>query len=188
MPGLSIGAYVTWQYAAGEAVEAGHPYIEAQHLFLGILSLGKALTDREGPELRWNEREQLRVESEAVGQVFSRLGLEIVKVRRSFRGQIGWGSHVHGGDIVHRSQRCRAVFARAQALAGQENLTTALHLLTMVALEDQTELGHLLREVGILPGELAEHARSYTAIVEPKPQLIAPPRARDRKPRSRSRR
>jgi ATP-dependent Clp protease ATP-binding subunit ClpC len=167
MPGLSIGAYIAWQYAAGEAAEAGHPYIEARHVFLGILSLDKALLDREGPELRWNEREELRLEANLVRQVFDRLGVESAKLRREFRAKIGQGSHLHGGDIVHRSQRCRAVFARSQALAGQENSFTALHLLSVLAEEGQEGMSHLLREVGILPGELLESVRSYMSFVEP---------------------
>ena len=91
MPGLSIGAYIAWQYAAGEAAEAGHPYIEARHLFLGILSLEKALRDREGPELRWNEREELRVEADVVEQILSRLGVEAASLRRNVREKIGHG-------------------------------------------------------------------------------------------------
>ncbi len=168
MPGLSIGAYIAWQYAAGEAAEAGHPYIEARHIFLGVLSLEKALLDREGPELRWNEREELRVEADVVAQVLNRLGMEASALRRAFREKIGRGSHFHGGDVVHRSQKCRALFAQAQTLAGQEKTFTALHLLVIVAGDAADGMGHLLTEVGIVASELAEISRAHIQYVEAK--------------------
>ena len=188
MPGLSIGAYIAWQYAAGEAAEAGHPYIEARHVFLGILSLDKALRDREGPELRWNEREALRVESDVVEQVFSRLGVEPASLRRTIREKIGRGSHFHGGDIVHRSQKCRALFAQAQSLAGQEKPFTALHLLVIISTDTADGMSHLLTEVGIVPTELGEIARNHIQYVEAKSSKPAPtePKGRGRRGKARS--
>jgi len=187
MPGLSVGAYIAWQYAAGEAAEAGHPYIEARHILLGILSLEKALSDREGPELRWNEREELRVEADLVRQVFDRLGVEAPVLRRAFREKIGHGSHFHAGDIVHRSQKCRALFAQSQTLAGQEKPLTALHLLTIVSNDNADGMGHLLGEVGVLPGELGEIARSHIQYVEARSgqQQPAEPKSRFRRAKSR---
>ncbi len=187
MPGLSIGAYVAWQYGAGEAAEAGHPYIEARHIFLGILSLEKALRDREGPELRWNEREELRVEAEVLEQVLSRLGMEAATLRRTFREKVGRGSHFHGGDIVHRSQKCRALFAQAQSLAGQEKALTALHLLVTISGDTADGMGHLLTEVGIVPTELAEIARNHIQYVEAKSSKPEPTQAKGRGRRGRAR-
>ena len=187
MPGLSIGAYIAWQYAAGEAAEAGHPYIEARHVFLGILSLEKALRDREGPELRWNEREELRVEADVVEQVLSRLGVEAAALRRTVRGKIGRGSHFHGGDIVHRSQKCRALFAQSQSLAGQEKSLTALHLLVTISNDTADGMSHLLTEVGIVPTELGEIARNHIQYVEAKSSKPEPTQAKGRGKRGRSR-
>ncbi len=188
MPGLSIGAYVAWQYAGGEAAEAGHPYIEARHVFLGILSLEKALRDREGPELRWNEREELRVEAEVVEQVLSRLGVEAASLRRTFREKIGKGSHFHGGDVVHRSQKCRALFAQSQSLAGQEKNLTALHLLVTISGDTTDGMSHRLTEVGIVPTELGEIARNHFQYVEPKSTKSeqTQPKGRGRRGRARS--
>ncbi len=187
MPGLSIGAYVAWQYAGGEAAEAGHPYIEARHVFLGILSLEKALLDREGPELRWNEREELRVEAEVLAQVLNRLGVDAASLRRSFREKIGRGSHFHGGDVVHRSQKCRALFAQAQTLAGQEKTYTALHLLVILSADTADGMGHLLTEVGIVPTELGEIARNHIQYVEAKSSKPEPTQAKGRGRRGRTR-
>jgi len=187
MPGLSIGAYIAWQYAAGEAAEAGQPYIEARHAFLGILSLEKALRDREGPELRWNEREELRVEADVVEQVLSRLGVEAASLRRAFREKIGHGSHFHGGAIVHRSQKCRALFAQAQTLAGQERPLTALHLLVVISNDTADGMGHLLTEVGIVPTELGEVARAHFQYVEPRSPKQEPAASKGRGRRGRAR-
>jgi ATP-dependent Clp protease ATP-binding subunit ClpA len=187
MPGLSIGAYIAWQYAAGEAAEAGHPYVEARHVFLGVLSLEKALVDREGPELRWNEREQLRVEADVVAQVLNRLGMDATSLRRAFREKIGRGSHFHGGDIVHRSQKCRALFAQSQSLAGQEKNLTALHLLVTISADTADRMGHLLTEVGIVPTELGEIARNHFQYVEAKPSKPEPAQAKGRGKRGKAR-
>lgn len=188
MPGLSIGAYVAWQYAAGEAAEAGHPYVEARHVFLGILSLEKGLSDREGPELRWNEREELRVEADVLAQVLTRLGVEATTLRRAFRQKIGRGSHFHGGDVVHRSQKCRALFAQSQALAGQEKPLTALHLLVTISNDTADGMGHLLTEVGIVPTELGEIARNHIQYVEARSgkKEPAPSKGRGRRGKTRS--
>ena len=43
MPTLFIGANIVWQIAAGEASDARFQFIEAEHIFIGILSLEKAL-------------------------------------------------------------------------------------------------------------------------------------------------
>jgi len=40
---LSIAAKVAWKIAAIEAGDAKHQFIEAEHIFIGICSLGKVL-------------------------------------------------------------------------------------------------------------------------------------------------
>ena len=43
MKGLSFGANLAWQIAAGEAAAANHQFIDKEHILIGIFSLEKLL-------------------------------------------------------------------------------------------------------------------------------------------------
>ena len=160
MPKISIGAYVAWQYAAGEAVSAGYPVIEARHLFLGVLSLEKAFAGSDDVEMNWNELEALRQETDLVSPGSHRpwpraggasAGLpptdrpgEPRPVRVGGPPQQQMPSYLRScpgarwpGQADDRNSPARD---RRRGYSGQH--------------------GHLLREVGILSGELADLAHA----------------------------
>ena len=47
MKALSIGVNISWQIAAAESA-ANHQFIEKEHIFIGILSLGKVAHAQSG--------------------------------------------------------------------------------------------------------------------------------------------
>jgi ATP-dependent Clp protease ATP-binding subunit ClpC len=110
--------------AAGEAAAGGHGRIEPAHLLIGVLSLGKlGQVDDAGVGVN---AAIVRDEHAHLVQAVTAAGLDPTHLRRRAREQLGKGP-VEGPPKgpLSRSLTCKAVFAAAEALAGERPVGVA---------------------------------------------------------------
>ncbi|MCX6082005.1 MAG: ATP-dependent Clp protease ATP-binding subunit [Chloroflexi bacterium] len=135
----SIGLNLAWQIAAAEAGAAGQSSIEKEYILIGICSLEKVLANDE-EESDPAVRVALQIEMDAVEESLQALEVDSTSLRRQLRGKLGQGDHKYVDNVVHRSEACKLVFARAEALAAsQGEVVTCSHVLAAI-LEDPGEL------------------------------------------------
>src|SRR3989304_3627932 len=112
MPKLSAAAGLSWQIAASEAATARHPFIEREHLLIGIMSLHKALGF-----LRFSKAESfpagaIGAEADGVEKVLAGMGISSLTFRRGVRSRLRPGQFRHSEQAIHRSDTCKAIFRR----------------------------------------------------------------------------
>lgn len=121
MPELSHGAYLAWQFAAGEAARAMHQFIEKEFVLLGVCSLGKWLHTMMHDEEMLQEHKKhvraLQTEVAALEEVFKACAVTPTSIRHAVRTALGEGAYQHTKKVMHRSVDCRLYFQRAEALA-----------------------------------------------------------------------
>lgn len=113
MTSLSPGASLAWKVALYEAVHLNAGYVEKEHLFIGLLSLEKMIS--ESPD---QPNESLAREWDALASLLAITGHDPVVLRRLMRSALRTGTEVRAGAVVHRSPACRQVFSRAAEFAG----------------------------------------------------------------------
>jgi hypothetical protein len=101
--------------AAREATAGGFREVTPAHLLIALCRLSEPDTpgDAGGAELQAE---------------FQRLGIDSRRFRRCLRALLGTGG-ASTPRSMHRSQRCKEVFARAQAAASREGVDLSLVLL-----------------------------------------------------------
>ncbi len=156
MSRLSVGASLAWQIAASEVAAAEHQYIEKEHMLAGVLSLEKVL-DGENAGITPDVRELLQAECSGVEDMLRAFELDSTKLRRQVRARLGMGSFKRTEKVVHRSEDCRRVFARAERMA-QPAQVTCLHLLAAILEEPGEVISGVLAEAGVKPADLRERA------------------------------
>ena len=168
MSKLSIGAMQAWQVAAGEAVAAGHEFIDPEHLLIGVCSLDKWL--KSGVAAEPQAREAALVERDAVAEALRGCGLDVVRLRRLVREKLGRGNHELAGRVVHRSEECKAAFRRAEALVGPGRGVTCLHLLAALMEDPGPIVGQALGDARVPP----EHLRHLAQVFAPQIPAVVP--------------
>ncbi len=103
--------------AAQEAIAAGYREITPAHLLIALSRLSD-------PEVA------AQIDNAALRNEFEQLGIEPRRFRRRLRALLGNGGAKPPDGVIHRSPECRAVFARAQAIASQQGVQLSVtHLL-----------------------------------------------------------
>jgi ATP-dependent Clp protease ATP-binding subunit ClpC len=143
---LTPGAEAAWMIAAGEAAAGGHALIEPAHLLIGALSLGKLGPGADAAGLGVNAA-LVRDENGRVLQALSGSSLDPTRLRRRARSQLGRGP-VQGPPTgpLSRSLTCKAVFAAAEALAGEERPVGVAHLLAALAEDVDAVTTRIIRQ------------------------------------------
>jgi ATP-dependent Clp protease ATP-binding subunit ClpC len=156
---LTAGAEAAWMVAAGEAVSAGHPRIEPAHLLIGVLSLGKL---DPGPDGSGGANAALvREENARLLRALSACGLDPMRLRRRARTQLGRGSaEAPPPGPISRSLTSKAVFAAAEALAGEDRPVGVAHLFSALAEDVDAVTARIVRQGG------TDLARLRTAVLE----------------------
>lgn len=130
MQELLIGANTAWQIAAYEAAAAKFQFIEKEHIFIGICSLEKVLSlGQEGSGLSSQDFFALQKEYDRLQALMKKLNLDMTQLRRRMRKILGIGDYKHSEKVIHRSDSCKKVFARACELPSSSEAVSALHLL-----------------------------------------------------------
>lgn len=161
MKGLSIGADLAWQMAAGEAAAAKFELIEKEQIFIGILSLEKLLMlNLEESGLKLQERQAVQVERDAIEEVLRGFELDSTQLRRQLRKRLGDGNYKYAEKVVHRSEACKQIFKRAEEIAASEGEISCLDLLTAILEEPGRAITQVIGDVGVKPADLRECARA----------------------------
>ena len=160
MKELSIGANLAWQIAAGEAAAAQHPFIEPDHLLIGICSLEKVLQGAGHAVLDVHSQGTLQAEYDAVEDILRGFEMDSTQLRRSLRQKLGKGNSQCTEKVVHRSPACKQVFASARALATAAGEMTCIHLLAAILEQPGKGISSVLDEAGVKIGDLRARARA----------------------------
>ncbi len=155
MPGLSAAAGMAWRIAAAEAATARQPFIEREHLLIGLCSLHKTLG-----YVRFLKSETIptggvREEADAVEDLLAAMGISSISLRRGVRSRLRPGHARHADQAVHRSEACKEIFRRAVAAAGEAGAAdvTAPTLLQTILKDPGPVISAVLTAAGIsLPG------------------------------------
>ncbi|MEW6663587.1 MAG: AAA family ATPase [Thermodesulfobacteriota bacterium] len=153
MSEMSPSLGLAWLIAALEAGMAGHELIEPEFLFIGLCKLEDIATPSHLRKLQIAEADipTAKAEVEALLQVFSQFNVDPKTLRREMRSTLGKGLGKNEGEIpgtMHRSERSRAVFARADQLAQEASAakTTIFHLLAALLEDPANKAIRLLKE------------------------------------------
>jgi len=162
---ISLAVSLAWRIAASEALKGRHPYVEKEHVVLGILSLEKTFaTPPALLERRTFLMQSLLVEWRALKALLEGFGLDERQLRRRIRAMLGKGAFEHAGSAVHRSAECKGIFSRAGDLSSGNPEVSCLHLLAAIAETPGDIIGAVLAEAGVNPGDL--HQRSLASARE----------------------
>jgi ATP-dependent Clp protease ATP-binding subunit ClpC len=156
--------------AAGEAAAGGHGQIEPAHLLIGVLSLGKLGQGADTTGLGANAG-FVRDENARLVRAVTASGLDPTRLRRRARVQLGRGP-VQGppSGPLSRSLTCKAVFAAAETVAGENQPVGVAHLFAALAEDVDVVTTRLIRQGGADVAQL----RSALLAAVPSPPPPAP--------------
>jgi len=141
----SIGVQLAWKIAGHEATIKKSPFIEVDHIMLGILSLNKIQTPFWVPS--GADREQLNYERNKLRELLEAFRLDINVLRRRLRKFIPDGEGVFSRDIFHRSEDCKKMFSEAECLAN--HFLTVNHLFITILRREKSSIRVLLTNEGV---------------------------------------
>ncbi len=171
---LSPAITLIWQIAATEAAYAKFEFIEREQIFVGLLKAGDILSPEIWRQMRLGatERDNLCWELACLNEVLSKPGVDRVKLRRCLRTMIGRGNFERKEGVVHRSETCKGLFARAMELVVKDNSQAlmAIYLLQAILENPGHYIEQALKKLGIEP-EVARNSILCT-IAEKKSQPV----------------
>ena len=156
MKRLSLGATLAWDISAQEAAASKSQFIEKEHLFIAVLSLDKVTALRpEALGISPQDWDGLCSEQRALGEVLSRLALDMPALRRAVRNRLGAGNAVRAEKVIHRSEECKALFGRADALSTSEDIRS-LHLFAAILETPGPVISSVLNDLAVSIGKLRD--------------------------------
>jgi ATP-dependent Clp protease ATP-binding subunit ClpC len=167
---LSIAVNLAWQVACTETARARKQLIDPEHLLAALTKLKQLCSDDllAAARAEGEHPVTLRAEMGLVADVLTDLGVDPNAFRQELRVRVGVGTYQHQKDeTVHRSDRSRRIFQRANALA-QKAQSAAVNtgFLFLAILEEKDSAGcKLLVEKGADLDVLASKTRTYLADV-----------------------
>ncbi len=156
MAKLTQAAAIARQIAAAEAANARHPFLEREHLIIGLCSLQKAVGFVRFVRTEVFPMEQIRKEAEEVENRLASLGITSATLRRGIRSRLRPGTVRSADRSIHRSEACREIFRKAKEEADKEGFeeTHVRHLLDVVLADPGPIVSAVLAGAGILPSSL----------------------------------
>jgi hypothetical protein len=171
MKELSTGAIMAFQIATLEVKAAKLQYIEKEHLLVGFCSLEKALMSAENFEL--NAKRTIQTEHQAITNVLKTFEISTTQLRRHIRRKLGAGTYNRSENVIHRSEACKQIFARAEDLAASAEKISCLHLLVAL-LEDPGEIiSFIFQEAGVAPAEVLQYIITGVSPQQKRPRAPA---------------
>jgi ATP-dependent Clp protease ATP-binding subunit ClpC len=149
---------LVWQIAEIEARHLGSRQIEPSHLFLGLLKIVDLDLEK---ALAKSSSYDAVIVSDQVGILRRSLGeydLDTTRIRRRFRRYLKAGEPIDRSIHLRRSQKARAAFARAEALAEKASGNVhPMHMIVALLQGQDTNIESILEEVGCFPTELRRY-------------------------------
>ncbi|HEX9848910.1 ATP-dependent Clp protease ATP-binding subunit [Candidatus Deferrimicrobium sp.] len=156
MATLTKAARMTWEIGAAEAARLRHPFIEREHLLIGLCSLGKILQYLDYTRIASLPIDLLREEADGLERVLAPLGITDASMRRGVRSRLRPGNVFHTERVVHRSMECKRYFRRAGEIVKEEGEVAVRHLFAAVLEDPGPVISAVLAGAGISPGVLRE--------------------------------
>jgi len=156
MATLTKAARMAWEIGAAEAARLRHPFIEREHLLIGLCSLGKILQYLDYTQIESLPVDVLREEEEGIERVLAPLGITGASIRRGVRSRLRPGNTVHTERAVHRSLECKRYFRRAREIVKDGGEVAVRHLFAAVLEDPGPVVSAVLAGAGISPGVLRE--------------------------------
>lgn len=116
MTTLTPGASLAWRIAQYEAMHLNADYIEPEHLFIGIISLGKIIMEEASEET--SDNDEIKKEWDALSAFLEITGSDPVVLRRLLRSRLQTGIKSRNRPVIHRSPACQELFARVSDTVG----------------------------------------------------------------------
>src|SRR3989339_923327 len=113
---LTKAARMAWEIGAAEAARLRHPFIEREHLLIGLCSIRKILQYLDYTHIESLPVDVLREEADGIERVLAPLGITDASIRRGVRSRLRPGNAVHVERMVHRSIECKRHFYRASEI------------------------------------------------------------------------
>ena len=156
MATLTKAARMAWEIGAAEAARLRHPFIEREHLLIGLCSLGKILQYLGYTHVESLPVDVLREEADGIERVLASLGITDASMRRGVRSRLRPGNTVHTERAVHRSLECKRYFRRAGEIVKDGGEVAVRHLFSAVLEDPGPVVSAVLAGAGISPGVLRE--------------------------------
>lgn len=162
MKNLTISSTFAWKIAANEAAAGKFQFIEKEHVFIGILSLGKLLMlspDISG--LKSKDRQAVQIESDFIEDLLREFEIDSTQFRRQLREILGDSNYELTKNIIHRSEACKEVFQNAEKLAASSKEISCIHLFAAIMESPQGMISQIVQATGIEPAALQERALAF---------------------------
>jgi len=156
MATLTKAARMAWEIGAAEAARLRHPFIEREHLLIGLCSLRKILQYLDYTHIGSLPVDLLREEAEGIERVLAPLGITGASIRRGVRSRLRPGNTVHTERAVHRSGECKRHFRRAAEIVKDGGEVAVRHIFAAVLEDPGPVVSAVLAGAGISPGLLRE--------------------------------
>ena len=183
MPKLSAAAKLAWHVAASEAAAARHACIEREHLAIGLCSLGKTLDFLKYTRVESFPSAAIKAEADKLEDALLASGIAPSMFRRGVRTRLRPGHTLHAGEVVHRSDACKAIFRRGESIAQEAGAadTSSVHILAALLEEPGAIVAAVLAAAGASAESLrasicAGHPASSKASGASRPGPEEPPR------------
>ncbi|MFA6148432.1 MAG: ATP-dependent Clp protease ATP-binding subunit [bacterium] len=153
---VTKAARMAWEIGAAEAARLRHPFIEREHLLIGLCSLRKILQYLGYTHIESLPVDQLREAADGIERVLTPLGITVASIRRGVRTRLRPGNTVHTERVVHRSEECKRYFYRAREIAKDGGEVSVRHLFAAVLEDPGPIISAVLAGAGISPALLRE--------------------------------
>lgn len=170
----SLSVNLAWQIAAVETVQAGFQFIEREQIIIGLLKVGDLLDPEVlqniGLEISSTDLELMEKELSPIENLLSDFKLNRTELRRTIRRLSGMGNYIHKERVVHRSERCKNYFKRAEEIAQTRNSPTLnpIHLIEAI-LEDPGET--IIKALGMFRVEVEALREAISRVAETEPVI-----------------
>ena len=170
MATLTKAARMAWEIGAAEAARLRHPFIEREHLLIGLCSLRKILQYLGYTQIESLPVDLLREEADGIERELASLGITGASIRRGVRSRLRPGNAVHQERVVHRSEECKRYFRRAGEIVKDGGEVAVRHLFAAVLEDPGPVVSAVLAGAGISPERLREKLLSERELeLEPIP-------------------
>ncbi|GAB4241471.1 MAG: ATP-dependent Clp protease ATP-binding subunit [Deltaproteobacteria bacterium] len=170
MAQLTKAARMAWEIGGAEAARLHHPFIEREHLVIGLCSLRKVLQYLNYTHVESLPVDVLREEGDRIERALASLGIPPQTMRRGVRSRLRPGNAVHTEPAVHRSADCKRFFRRAAELAGEGSEVAVRHLLAAVLENPGPVVSAVLAGAGVAADQLrSELLGEQRKVEEPTP-------------------
>ncbi len=156
MATLTKAARMAWEIGAAEAARLRHPFIEREHLLIGLCSLRKILQYLDYTQMGALPVDLLREEADGIRRALASLEITASSIRRGVRSRLRPGNTVHTERVVHRSMECKRYFRRAGEIVKDGGEVAVRHLFAAVLEDPGPVVSAVLAGAGISPGILRE--------------------------------